>query len=369
MGPYPSLAVVTARTPVGRDRAIDVLRIASLIVVITGHGLMALITLDGDSLRLGNLLGLSWYLQLLTWLLQVMPLFFFAGGASSALSYKAGTDWGSWLLGRVQRLYRPVFYYLAFWVVALVILHAVLPFGVYEPVAGISVQLLWFLGVYVLVLACVPLLLRVRSGRDVAMVLVALGVCVAVIDTVRLRGGPGQLGLLNFVLVWLIPAVLGVAYVRRLVPRGAALVLAAAALVIDIGLATIGPYEVSLVTVPGQELSNMTPPSLLLAGHCIVLSALAIAVAPWLNRLASNARVWWFVAVGNSGAMTLYLWHLPALLVVFGVSHMLGHDRSDMAQPGFWLLVIVQMVAFYVVTAALFTLLLPVENLPLPWWD
>ena len=47
---------------------------------------------------------------------------------------------------------------------------------------------------------------------------------------------------------------------------------------VDILLVVVGPYEVSLVTVPGQQLSNMNPPSLLLAGHTIVLCAGAIAL-------------------------------------------------------------------------------------------
>ena len=70
---------------------------------------------------------------------------------------------------RCTRLYRPVFYYLAFWWVSLAVLSAVLPEHVYEPLAGISIQLLWFLGAYVLVLATMPLLARVTTaGRLVA---------------------------------------------------------------------------------------------------------------------------------------------------------------------------------------------------------
>lgn len=369
MGIYPSLATVTSRTPVGRDRAIDVLRIFSLLVVVTGHGLMALVIFDNDAVRFDNLLGASRFFQSLTWLLQVLPLFFFAGAASSTISYKPGTQWGSWLLRRVQRLYRPVFYYLVFWAVTLVVLHAVLPRGLYEPLAGLSVQLLWFLGVYVLVLACVPMLVRIRTRIQLTVTLAGLYMCVAAIDCVRLGGGPVALAFLNFLLAWLIPAVLGVVYVRRLIPRLAAVVLAAGALMVDIALVTLGPYELSLVTIPGQNLSNMTPPSVLLAGHSIVLCALAIAVAPWLNRMAKQARVWWFVAIGNSGAMTLYLWHLPALLLVLSASHLLGHDRSNIAQPGFWLLLSIQMIAFYGVTVVLFTFLLLAENTPLFWWD
>jgi hypothetical protein len=48
-----------------------------------------------------------------------MPLFFFAGVAASIESWTPAANWGNWLMRRCTRLYRPVFYYLAFWWVAL----------------------------------------------------------------------------------------------------------------------------------------------------------------------------------------------------------------------------------------------------------
>lgn len=365
---FPSVQQVSDLTPAKRDRSLDVIRLFSLVVVISGHGLMALLRFDGPNLYLNNLLVSSVYFQAFTWLLQVLPLFFFAGAASSVLGYKQG-QWGRWLLKRAQRLYRPVFYYLAFWLVTLLILHSVLPEGIYAPIAGLSVQLLWFLGVYVLVLACMPLLGRITTGVQLAAAVAILYGAVALVDWTRLSGGPEAVGFLNFLLVWLIPAAMGVGYIRGLISRPLAGVLLAVALVVDWSMVKFGPYELSLVSIPGEQLSNMTPPSMLLAGHCIVLSCLAIVLAPTIKQFAQNARVWWLVAIGNSGAMTLYLWHMPALLLVHSVSHLMGNDRADVGQSGFWTLLLIQMAAFYVVVAVLFTLLYRMENLPLPWWD
>ena len=56
-----------------------------------------------------------------------------------------------------------MFYYLGFWAVALTVLYPVLPQHIYEPVAGVSIQLLWFLGAYVLVLAAIPVLARITT--------------------------------------------------------------------------------------------------------------------------------------------------------------------------------------------------------------
>ena len=78
-------------------------------------------------------------------------------------SWRPGDDWGGWLMKRCTRLFRPVFYYLAFWAIALAVLHRVLPVHVYEPIAGICIQLLWFLGAYVLMLAAMPLLCRITT--------------------------------------------------------------------------------------------------------------------------------------------------------------------------------------------------------------
>ncbi len=80
---FPSLTE-TGGASTDRDRTIDALRALSLLVVVVGHAFMALPRWDGQSLRLANTLTGSPRLQALTWVLQLMPLFFFAGGAASA---------------------------------------------------------------------------------------------------------------------------------------------------------------------------------------------------------------------------------------------------------------------------------------------
>jgi hypothetical protein len=207
---FPTAAELEASTPPDRDRAIDVIRIAALVGVVAGHTIMATSMIDHGVFLWGNLLTTSLVFQALTWVFQIMPLFFFAGVAASVNSYRPGAggspacggersdrgnesggSWGGWLLKRCTRLYRPVFYYLAFWGVALVGLKHVLPQHVYEPVAGISVQLLWFLGAYVLVLAAVPLLTRITSlPRLIAAVGVIYAV-VAMVDYLRVTD-PGS---------------------------------------------------------------------------------------------------------------------------------------------------------------------------------
>ncbi|MGV0806113.1 acyltransferase family protein [Mycolicibacterium setense] len=368
-GLFPSPAEVGAQTPADRDRAIDVIRIVSLVGVVFGHTVMATSTIRDDVFIWSNLLTASTVFQALTWVFQIMPLFFFAGVAASVQSWQPGASWGGWLLKRCTRLYRPVFYYLAFWTVALVVLRSVLPVHVYEPIAGISIQLLWFLGAYVLVLAAVPLLARITTTAQMAGAIIGTYAVIAVVDVVRINvDGYAALGYLNTV-VWLIPGVFGVAYRRRLLSSAAALKIGVGMLAVNLGLLYFGPYELSLVGIETQHLKNMTPPSLLLAGHAIMMCAFAIAAAPAINRWAQRPRVWWLTAVGNSGAMTLYLWHMPLLLGLHLVFDYLGLDRYDPSAPGFLALSVLQLALMAGLVAIAFTALRPLENNPLPLWD
>jgi hypothetical protein len=365
---FPSPADLDARTPADRDRAIDVIRITALLGVVVGHTVMAISVIRNGVFYWENLLTTSAVFQTLTWVFQIMPLFFFAGAAACVTSWRPGTNWGGWLMKRCTRLFRPVFYYFGFWAIALTVLYPVLPQHVYEPVAGISIQLLWFLGAYVLVLAAMPVMWRITTtGRLAAGVAVVCGV-VAVVDAVRLHWpAAAPLGYVNLA-VWLIPGMFGVAYRRRLLTGRAALGTAVALFAVDVALVHWGPYELSLVGIEGQRLSNMSPPSLLLASHAIVLSALAIVAAPAIARWAQRPRVWWWTAIGNSGAMTLYLWHMPALLGVHLLFDSAGHPRYP-GQPNFFGIGIEQLFIMVGVVAVLFVALRPLENNPLPGWD
>jgi hypothetical protein len=365
---FPSAAEIAQRTPADRDRAIDVIRIVSLVGVVAGHTIMATSIIDHDVFRWGNLLTTSVVFQALTWVFQIMPLFFFAGVAASVGSYDAGTSWGGWLLKRCTRLYRPVFYYLAFWAAALLILKPLLPVHVYEPVAGISTQLLWFLGAYVLVLAAVPLLARITTRGQLVASVAGTYALVALVDAIRINDHAwSALGYLNFV-VWLIPGMLGVAYRRGLLTTPTALRVGLGMLAVNVALVWAGPYELSLVGIETQHVKNMTPPSLLLAGHAIMMCAFAIAAAPAISRWAARPQVWRLAVIGNTGAMTLYLWHMPALLGMHLAFDLAGLPRYP-GQPHFLVLSVYQMTIMAILVAGLFLLLRPLENNPLPLWD
>lgn len=359
----------TAAEAPGRDRAVDVARLAALVVVMFGHCALLLATIDTNGLHIGNLLGELPAIRPITWVAQVMPLFFLAGGAAGAYGWKAGTPWGTWLFTRAQRLCRPVFWYLAAWTVGLLVVGMVLGQESAEGLGRESVALLWFLGVYLVVLAFVPALTRLSSSRAVAIVIATLLAISAAFDGLRIALDSPTAGGANFLFVWLIPVVIGVAYARRLIGPRAALVTAAVAFTAQVALAMTQQYEVALVVTGVERMSNVSPPTLLLALHCIWMSCIFVAAAGAIQRWAARPRVWRVVSVGNGGAMTLYLWHIPAIAVAAFTLHAVGLDAYDVHAPGFVGLLALRALVFAVVMGVTFRLLSPLEHRRLPWWD
>src|SRR5262249_7720994 len=158
------------------------------------------------------------------------------------------------------------------------------------------VALLWFLGVYFVVLAFVPLLVRMQSRWIVFGTVAALLVAAAGIDAIRIVVGTAESGVANFIVVWLIPVVIGVAYARRLIGPRTALTAAAVAFVAQVALAATGVYEVALVVTGIERMSNTSPPTLLLALQCTWMSCVFIAAAGPIRRWAARPRVWQVVA-------------------------------------------------------------------------
>jgi hypothetical protein len=362
-------STVAADTPATRDRAVDVIRIAALVVVMFGHCALLLATVDSGGLHIGNLLGELPAIAPITWVVQVMPLFFLAGGAAGAYSWHAGTPWGTWLFTRAQRLCRPVFWYLAAWSVGLVVARMALGAESAEGLGRECVALLWFLGVYLVALAFVPALTRLQTGRGLAVVVGCLLAATAAFDAIRIALGAPMSGAANFLIVWLIPIAIGVAYARRLISVRWALAAAASVFAAQVVLAIAGPYDVSLVVTGSERMSNVSPPTFLLALHCTWMSFAFVAAASPIRRWAARPRVWQAVAVGNGGAMTLYLWHVPAIAVATFTLNAVGLDAYDVHAQGFWAHLALRAVVFAAVMAVAFRLLSPLEHRRLPWWD
>ena len=113
---------VDAATPASRNRVVDFLRAAAITVVVLGHWTIIAVDADGGILPHGVLDGAAWT-HPLTWVFQVMPIFFLVGGYSNALSWRSArrkdVGYAEWLRTRLRRLGIPLIPLLLAWLLRL----------------------------------------------------------------------------------------------------------------------------------------------------------------------------------------------------------------------------------------------------------
>lgn len=81
----PDLDALVDATPASRDRVVDFLRAASICVVVLWHWSLSITHWDGDyALVMPNPIGYVPGKWMATWVLQVMPVFFFVGGYATS---------------------------------------------------------------------------------------------------------------------------------------------------------------------------------------------------------------------------------------------------------------------------------------------
>lgn len=378
--PAPDVDRALSMVSGSRDRVIDLLRAWSMTVVVAGHALMAVVLWRGGYPHLGNTLAATPWLHPITWLLQVLPIFFMVGATANGYSWQAARReqqrYSVWVWHRVQRLLRPVISYLG--------IMALIGFTVgglgdprtAAPLLTLSTQLLWFLGAYLWVMAATPMLL-VLADRHATVTIAGLVTIVAAIDFERLhRGGSAAWGLLNFFAVWLLAGVLGV-LLGRGIPGTRAWWMVLGSLAVNITLVTRAGYPVSLVGMPGARISNMDPPTLVLLVHCCTLFGLIVLLRSWLSALVERPRVWRATVTMNMLMMTVYLWHLPVLTALTLVEHMLGWERpvgwrepiGPMPLYGFWPWTILHLAVFFALLIAVLRVTWIFEYARIPWWD
>ncbi|MFG1923903.1 acyltransferase [Cryptosporangium sp. NPDC048952] len=314
-----SAADLAAATPATRDRYVDLLRVFSIGVVVLGHWLMLTLSVDDGELRTGNVLASLPAAQGLTWLFQVMPLFFLVGGAAhaAALTSRRRT-YAEFVASRLRRLLVPTAVFLGVWVViaAGTELAGLQSHEVLRLATRTIVQPLWFLGVYLGVVGLAPLM-HAAHRRWGVWVPVALVVAAGVVDAVRLLGGVEAIGALNVALVWLAAHQLGFLFADGVLTRrvGTGLVLGGLSAVVLLTV-VLGWYPISMVGLPGAPVSNMNPPTLALVAHGAWLTGLVVLARGPVTRWLARRSVWTGVVAANGVVMTVFLWHLTALFVL-----------------------------------------------------
>jgi surface polysaccharide O-acyltransferase-like enzyme len=331
-------AHVAAQTPESRNRYVDFLRALSILMVISGHWLGAAPYFVNGELTLGSMLEYQHWTHLLSWLFQVMPVFFLVGGYSNGVSWKAavrdGRSYAEWLNGRLQRLSGPVLPLLGVW--------AMLGIGAYlagvrpdavKIASQVSLIPIWFLAVYVGVVVVVPLTYAAwqRFGMKSFWV---LAIAVAVDDFLFFAADLHSLGWFNYAFIWLAAHQLGYAWRdRKLQTGGKALIWTVTGLAILIGLVALGPYPLSMVSVPGEAVSNSRPPKLPMLLLGIIQMGFVLALEAPVRRWLERPRPWTATVLVNGMIMTIFLWHLTASTIVIGLALQFGNVGLTL-EPG-----------------------------------
>lgn len=323
---------VAEATPPDRNRYADFLRVTAIAMVVVGHWLVAYVTYDGEVIRGIPLLAEVPETRWLTWIFQVMPLFFFVGGMVNAISLesakKRGEHYVGWLRRRSRRLLWPLVPLFALWLI-------VIAAGVWMGATGYLLTAasftaflpVWFLAVYVGIVAVAPLAYRLHrrlgAGAVAALFLLAVGIDVAA--TV----GPEWIGWLNFAVVWTAIHQLGFFwYDGRLPDRSMygvwLAVVAAAVLVVLVGMAD---YPISMVdTGDPTDGSNDLPPNAALLALAVFQIGVATALRNPVSRWLRRPLLWAAVATAGRRMITLFLWHMTALVAV----------AAAVYAPGLW---------------------------------
>ena len=370
------LDVTSAPVTAGRDRVVDLVRAVSLLVVAFGHWLLAGVWVDtAGGVHVDHLLAVAPWTQWLTWAAQVIGLFMLAGAYANATSWRnhlaRGGGYGAWLAGRFLRLLGPTLPFVAFWIPSAWVLGRT---GLIEPdVLRQATQVVavpvWFLAVYVLLVAATPVLLawHDRVGLGALAGLLAAAVAVEVVS----RGfGIGIVGWLQFPLVWGSVHQLGFFWQDGSLRAAGRRTWAALAVGGLGGLLLVSwvldLYPLSMVGVPGEVRSNNTPPSLaivlLAVGHLGLLMLAHRRLSGWLTR----AVVWRTTARLGAMAMSVYLWHLTAMVALFGTALVVPGGARWLAAPAntaaWWSARPLWLVAFAAVTLLVVRLVVPVER-------
>ena len=242
--------------------------------------------------------------------------------------------------GAPQRLVRPVAVLFAVWIPLAI---ALVTFGVDRELLGdatkVVCQPLWFVGVYLIVSALAPPLrdLHARFRFQTPAALVALAVTV---DIARFAFDIPAIGWLNILFVWLFAQQLGFFYadgaLTRVTPKQLAAV-AATALGALFALTTFGPYPHSMVGLPGERISNMAPPTICLLALTVLQVALVMLLRPALTRWLQREKPWTVVVAGNGVIMTIFLWHLSAMLLSVSLLYPLGFPQPDGGTAAWWI--------------------------------
>ncbi len=339
-----------------RNRYADLLRVVAIFAVVYGHWVLTDITYSRGRLSgLDALEYVSWG-RWVTLPLQVMPVFFLVGGYANAVSWTAhsarGEGWTTWVRGRAMRLLWPASVYVAAASIAAGVAMADgVPSGELAQAGWLIALHLWFLPVYLLLIALTPVMLAAQRRWGLA-VPVAMAVAAAGVDAGVLGPHLPVIGFANYFLVW------GSAHQWGFAWRDGSLtryrwrpwLLAGAGTALLAGLLAWGPFPVDMIGA-GERITNTGPPSVALLALAATQTGLLLAAEPAVSRLLADGRRWRLVTWLNSKVMTIYLWHMAPVAIVAAALYPTGlMPQAPIGSAHWW---VVRLAWFAVLTGLL----------------
>ncbi|WP_329066525.1 phospholipase A2 [Amycolatopsis sp. NBC_01480] len=262
----------------------------------------------------------------LTWLAQLTPLLFFAGGHANEAGWQAERDRGyrHYLAERASPLLRPA---LIFAVVALLVPLALellgIPAGTNATVMRIALHPLWLLGVYLLMIVCAPALLALYRRARLASVLTLLALVVA--GELAATWSGSQLPRYGATLALaLLAQQLAFAHADGVRPSRRVLAVAA---VVGVGGLAVASFVLgaspTLLGSPGAPAALSAAPWEVLLLGVTQLSLAGLFVTP-LRRWAARPLVRRAAGLVLRAPMSLYLAFLAAMLLLVAVVYLPG---------------------------------------------
>ncbi|WP_058594696.1 acyltransferase family protein, partial [Leucobacter chromiiresistens] len=319
-----------------RDTTIDAVRAGALLIVVVLHALMVGVerTPAGSLHPSVALSGEPWFAPM-TWALQIMPLFFIAGGFASLAQWRRmqrrGDGAVAYITARTRRLAVPAALMIGTVGGALLLARALGADAALIAEASLRIgQPLWFLAVYFAVTALVPAMARLHD-RAPRLTVLALATGVVCVDVANARFGV-PVGYLNLLLVWPLMQQLGfmmrdgisvAVWPRRRLVCG---FLGALATLLALVASGWSP----------DLLENLNPPTtaimLLGAAQCCALQLLR----PRLDALTRAPRIARLISRANAAAMGVYLWHMPVILALVAVIWVAGLPLPAPHSAAWW---------------------------------